>query len=199
MLAHILVDRTIRRHLGPPPRLTRRQLLAAGAASAACAPLAIAEAATASGRFIPNVVSLQPLSIAIPDLVAANTAVGTIAAEMTESIRRLLAYSGPVSIRDDIRDAGDPGFDTPPRFSFWRSHGVDVLVAGRIDVLEDHRLQTKFRLWGIAAGGQLIGRSYRAPIEDWPCVGRVIAADIFKRLEDVLVPIPVDARPVPGR
>jgi len=199
MLAHIPVDRTMRRRRGPPPWLTRRQLLATGAASVACAPLAIAEAATAPGRFVPNVVSLQPMSIAIPKFVAASTAVGTIAAEMTESIRRLLAHSGPVSIRDDVRDAGDPGFDTPPRFSFWRSHGVDVLVAGRIDVLEDHRLQTKVRLWGIAAGGQLIGRSYRAPIEDWPRVGRVIAADIFKRLEDVLVPIPVDARPVPGR
>src|SRR5215472_2910481 len=69
MLAHIPVDRTMRRRRGPPPWLTRRQLLATGAASVACAPLAIAEAATAPGRFVPNVVSLQPMSIAIPKFV----------------------------------------------------------------------------------------------------------------------------------
>ena len=123
-------------------------------------------------------------SLAVSNFVAATPELEETAAEMTRSIRGVLARSSPYPFKqsDDL-NAISVGIDAPPQLSFWKSYDVGLLLVGRVSVAADGRLEAAFRLWDTVAQRQIAGRQYFAPAELKDRLALVLAADVFEELD----------------
>lgn len=175
----------------PTLLLTRRQSLAVGAIGLAAIPLSAANAAkTGRGIYgpIPNfetTIPLPPLKLAIPDFVATTPRLAQIARDISRAIRPLLQASGPFQIVDtDEINAMRVGLDVVPQPADWQSSYISVLVVGQVSEITDTRMGVAFRLWRVATQRQIIGQTYKADIDDWERLARVIAGEIFERTNE---------------
>ncbi|WP_315832932.1 hypothetical protein [Bradyrhizobium prioriisuperbiae] len=170
-------------------RLTRRRALAVGAAGFTSVLLSAASAAkTGRGMIrgpIPNfetVTPLPPLKLAIPDFVATTPRLAQTALDISREIRLLLRASGPFHIVDtDEVNTRQVAFDDIPQPDDWRSLYVSVLVAGQVSEITDTRMGVAFRLWLVATRWQVTGQTYKADLDDWQRLARIIAGEIFER------------------
>lgn len=174
-----------------PMPLTRRRSLAVGAIGLTGVLLSVTSAAK-TGRGIsgpiPNVETitpLPPLQLAIPDFVAATPRLAQAARDIPRAIRPLLQNSGPFHVVDtDEVNTRLGALDAAPQPADWRSSDIFVLVVGEVSEITETRMNVAFRLWRVATQRQIIGQTYKADIDDWERVARIIAGDIFLRTND---------------
>ena len=164
-----------------PMLLTRRRSLAVGAIGLTGV---MASAANAVSGPIPNVESvtlLPPLHLAIPDFVATAPRLEQAALDISRAIRPLLRDSGPFHVVDtDEVNTRRVALDAKPLPDDWRSADISVLVVGQVSEITDTRMHVAFRLWRVPTQRQVIGQTYKADIDDWQRVARIIAGEIFE-------------------
>lgn len=124
-------------------------------------------------------------SLAVSNFTAATPELEETAAEITRSIRDVLARSGqyPFEQSEDL-NATSVGLDGLPEFSLWTPRGVGLLLVGRINVAPDGRLEVAFRLWDTVAQVQVTGRRYFAPAELKNQLALTVAGEVFEVLGD---------------
>jgi len=121
----------------------------------------------------------QPLPIAVPAFVAANTVGGDISRVVTGDLQRsgLFKPLDPNSFLEHDLDV-----NVQPRFSDWKTIGSQALVNGQVTVDPEGRLHVDFRLWDIASEQQLLGLQFTTTPENWRRVAHKIADAVYERL-----------------
>jgi len=163
------------------PPLTRRRMLALGAAGALGA--AWPRTAVAAVKLEITGGNVEPLPIALPDFLGGTPADTEVARNITQIIAADLKRSGlfapidPAAYIEKIVNG-----DAVPRFQDWRVINAQALVTGRITRQPDGRLKAEFRLWDVFAGQQLIGQQYAATPDIWRRIAHMIADSVYERL-----------------
>ena len=138
-------------------------------------------ASTARADIVVNVNQgvTQPLPIAVPAFVAANTVGADISRVVTGDLQRsgLFKPLDPNSFLEHNLDV-----NVQPRFSDWKTIGSQALVNGQVTVDPDGRLHVDFRLWDIASEQQLLGSRFTSTPENWRRVAHKISDAIYERL-----------------
>jgi TolB protein len=126
--------------------------------------------------------NVQPLPIAIPNLVGSGETAalgqqiaGVVGADLGRS--GLFQVLNPASFVDRIVDP-----NAMPNFQNWRAINAQALVSGGIGRAPDGRLQVDFRLWDVFGSAQLTGKQYFTTPENWRRIAHIIADDIYERL-----------------
>lgn len=135
-------------------------------------------------RILPKITHVSWYSLAVTNFTAA-PGLDETAAEMTRSVRDILAHSGPYPFKqsDDLH-AETVGIDTPPQFSFWKTRGVGLLLVASVREASDGRLDVRFRLWDTISENQIAGRTYLAAREFKDRLALTLAAEVFEILDD---------------
>ena len=166
----------------PEPVLSRRRLLALGAASTSALALGWPRVADAALKIDITQGTVQPLPIALPDFLGGAGGDSEMARNVTGIITSNLRRSGlfapidPAAYIEKIANA-----DAVPKFPDWRVINAQALVTGRI-TRKEGRLQTEFRLWDVFAGQQLHGQQYSTTMENWRRIAHIISDAIYERL-----------------
>jgi TolB protein len=161
------------------PMLTRRSILAAGAAIAGSpllGPWALAQGA-------PPVIDIrrgqvQPFPIAIPPFAGD----GGLGANISGVIENNLRRSGFFRIieRQAYADQQvDP--DRAPNFPRFQQVGAAAVVTGRALRGPDGRTRVEFRLWDVVQGTQLHGQQFAAQEANWRRIAHIVSDQIFER------------------
>ena len=95
-------------------------------------------------------------------------------------IRANLERSG--QFRGTDANEGNVDKSTRPDLSKWRHHGADALVAGSVTKAADGRYAVRFRLWDVARGLDMGGRSYLVTVNDLRLASHRAADFIFETL-----------------
>jgi len=160
------------------PRLTRRQLLSAGAGGLTLA--ALTREASAQTRVTVDEANLQPRPIAIAPFFSDDPKLG---AEIANIIAADLERSGlfkPIDPRSFIEQIRS--MDATPRFADWRSIGAEALTVGRAQPTADGRIQAAFRLWDTVLGKPLAGQQFATSATNMRRIGHIIADQIYQKL-----------------
>jgi TolB protein len=166
----------------PSFSVTRRRVLALGAAGAA---LAAAPRATLAAADI-NITegNFRPMPIAIPEFIGANAGDADSAHALTQIVTADLQRCGlfaPIDPAAYIQRIST--IDTVPSFPDWRSISAQALLIGRIGRQSDGRLAAEFRLWDILAGQQIgPGQRYLTTADNWRRLAHIIADAVYERI-----------------
>lgn len=150
-------------------RLSRRQLLAATAASGLALP------AWAQFRVEIAGVGTAQMPIAIPSFLNESVAGQAVAAIVKADLER----SGQFR----VIDAAVPLSETSqPAFGDWRARNVDALAGGSATRLADGRIDLRFKLWDVVKGADLGGESQAVHADDVRLAAHRIADAIYQKL-----------------
>jgi len=164
-----------------PPQLSRRRLIALGAAVSAGALLAPYRA-HAVLRLDVTQGNIQPIPIALPDFLALGLGDPNVARAATQVIAGNLQRSGlfaPIEQTAYLERISN--IDNMPRFADWRQINAQALVTGRLSQA-DGRLKAEFRLWDVFAGQQLHGQQYATTPDNWRRIAHIISDAIYEKL-----------------
>jgi TolB protein len=166
----------------PASALTRRRVLALGAAATA-GTLIVPRPARAVLNIDINQGNAQPVPIALPDFVGGGPADADTARGVTQIISANLKRCGlfapidPAAYIEKIVNV-----DAVPRFPDWRTINAQALVTGRLTRQNDGRLKAEFRLWDVVAGQQLAGQQYFTTPDNWRRIAHIISDAVYERL-----------------
>lgn len=162
--------------------LTRLRTLAA-----ALAALLLVTAGPAAAQQLPtidlNKGSMQPLPIAITDMVGASGQEGQLGRDISRVVSADLERSGlfrPIDPRAFIQTP--QAVQAGVRFEDWKAINAQALVSGKAELTGDGRLRVEFRLWDVLAQKQLTGQAYTAATAGWRRIAHLIADAIYKQL-----------------
>ena len=108
--------------------------------------------------------NVQPLPIAIPDMIAADPAQGQMGANIAGVVRADLTRSGlfrsidPKAFVEHITN-----INVAPTYASWRAINAQGLVAGQVTLQPDGRLKVEFRLWDVFGESQMTGQQFFTP------------------------------------
>ena len=156
-------------------RLSRREFLRSGAVAATSTLVA----------FLPSPVAAQsrprgPIVLAVPDFVGGTPLERETARNMAQVIASDLERSGHIMLLNTFT-IERVHTEFPPRFADWRMLKVQGLVTGRI-ANHRHKLRSEVRLWDVAEGKQLMGKSYIGAPQRWRQVAHNMADSIYETL-----------------
>ena len=126
---------------------------------------------------------VEPLPIALVELVGETEADAKIGGRITEVISRNLERSGlfrPLDPAAFIDDAS--GMTVRPRFPDWRIINAQALVTGRVVPGKPGELTVEFRLWDVFAEQQLVGLKLSGQADSWRAIAHTISDNIYERL-----------------
>ena len=174
----------IKRSSTSPPNLSRRGVLALGAAVGAGALAGLSpRPAAAVVKLDVTQGNVQPLPIALPDFIGSGLPDPGLGRSVTQIIASNLQRSGlfaPIDQAAYIERISN--FDTAPRFPDWRQINAQALVTGRLARQQDGRLWAQFHLWDVFAGQRLDGQQYFTPPDNWRRIAHIISDAIHERL-----------------
>jgi TolB protein len=122
--------------------------------------------------------SVQPLPIAITDMISGDELGAQISGVIAADLKRSGLFA-PVDKAAFIEQISNP--DAAPDFKSWTVLNAQALVTGRV-VKEGGRLRAEFRLWDTFAGQQLDGQQFTTDAGNWRRVAHIIADAIYERL-----------------
>jgi TolB protein len=128
--------------------------------------------------------NVEPMPIAIPDLVGAAGQEAQMGQNIASVVNANLERSGlfkPIQKGAFIQDAASLA-RTGPRFADWRVINAQALVSGQVVRQNDGRLRVEFRLFDVFAEQQMAGLAYFTVPQNWRRVAHIISDAIYKRL-----------------
>jgi TolB protein len=123
--------------------------------------------------------AVEPMPIAVSDLVSSDELGAQISQVITADLKRS-GFFLPVDKAAFIQKITNP--DAAPRFEDWKAVNAQALVAGRVTKEADGRLRAEFRLWDVYGGSQLIGQQFYTRPENWRRVAHIIADAVYEKL-----------------
>ena len=127
--------------------------------------------------------NIQPLPIAIPDLLSADPAQASMGANIAGVVRADLDRSGlfrsidPKAFVEHLAN-----INVAPNFGNWRVINAQGLVAGQVAMQPDGRLRVEFRLWDIYGESQMLGQQFFTQPENWRRVAHMVSDAIYERV-----------------
>jgi len=127
--------------------------------------------------------NLDPVPIAVPDLISTDAEGREIGAKIAEIVRQDLERSGifkslsPNSFLEKQTD-----IDYKPTFADWRVIKAEALVSGRVVVENAGRIRVEYRLWDVTAGEQLSGVRLGTTPSQWRRIAHKVSDSIYKEL-----------------
>lgn len=127
--------------------------------------------------------TVQPIPIAIPDMISADPAQAAMGANIAAVVRADLTRSGlfrsidPKAFVEHITN-----INVTPAFQSWRAINAQGLVAGQVTLQPDGRLWVGFRLWDVYGATPMDGQQFFAPPESWRSVAHKISDAIYERV-----------------
>jgi len=172
-------------HTSPSsPLLTRRRLLALGAATAGTwAGLAPREA-VAQTKLTITPGAIRPLPIALPDFITEpgvpDPGMGrNITQIITANLRRsgLFAPVDQAAYPEKITD-----LNRQPRFGDWKQIGADALVTGRLERQGNGNVAAQFRLWDVVSNAHMHAQQTSTSPDNYRRLAHIISDQIYQRL-----------------
>jgi len=128
--------------------------------------------------------SVNPLPIALPDLVGGSPADQQIGADIMQVVAADLERSGlfkPIDKKSYIQQITAQNV-AAPSFADWRQIDAQALATGTITRQPGGKLQVEFRLYDVLSGQQIAGKSFGTLENNWRRVSHLMADEIYKRL-----------------
>jgi TolB protein len=122
--------------------------------------------------------NVQPLPIAISDLVSGDALGAEVAGVIAANLQRSGLFT-PIDKAAFIERITNP--DVAPNFQSWTVLNAQALVTGRV-VNEGGRIRAEYRLWDTFAGQQLDGQQFSTDAGNWRRVAHIISDAIYERL-----------------
>jgi TolB protein len=163
-------------------RISRRGILVAGGAVAACAGLRVSPAQAVLHLDVTQG-NVQPVPIGIPEFIPATPGDTEAARTVTQVITANLARSGlfaPIDPAAYIEKVAS--FEATPRFPDWHAINAQALVVGRVSRQPDGRIRAEFRLWDVEAGQPLDGKQYFTTPDNVRRIAHIISDAIYERM-----------------
>ncbi len=127
--------------------------------------------------------NLEPLPIAVPDFISADTSGRDIGAQIAQVVRDDLERSGIFkSLSPDSFLETQTNIDYKPVFADWRVIKADALVSGRVVMEGPNRMRVEYRLWDVIKGEQIAGFRFSATPQQWRRTAHKVADSIYKKL-----------------
>ncbi len=171
------------RRLAPaPPRAALACCLAA--ALAALAAPAPAQAPTGPLRIEITEGVIEPLPIAIPELVAEDPQAAELAPQITQVIADDLTGTGLFRrIPAEAFIAPVTSFAAPVVYRDWKAVGAQALLTGAVSTGEGGALTVRFRFHDVFAEGELgQGLQLDGQVSDWRRLAHKVADEVYARL-----------------
>ncbi|MXU65316.1 Tol-Pal system beta propeller repeat protein TolB [Oceanomicrobium pacificus] len=127
---------------------------------------------------------IEPMPIAIPGFVPANSLSGDLARDITDVITADLVNSGLFrKIQEDAYIARVTSFEAPVQFADWKAINAQALITGSAEVTGDGRYVVKFRLWDVFAQAPLgEGLQFVGGQDNWRRLAHKVADAVYSRL-----------------
>jgi TolB protein len=121
----------------------------------------------------------KPIQIAVTAFAGDTAASSQLTSIITNNFKRSV-FLAPVDLKTFAETVVNP--DQAPRMEPWRMINAQFVVTGRVSQASDGRLQTEFRLWDVATGGQVTGSQYVTDPNNARRVAHIISDAIFSRI-----------------
>jgi TolB protein len=121
----------------------------------------------------------KPVQIAITAFAGDGAAGSQLTGIITNNFKRSV-FLAPIDPTTFVETVTNP--DQVPRMDSWRVINAQFVVTGRVNHATDGRLQTEFRLWDVATGGQVSGSQYVTDPNNARRVAHIISDAIFSRI-----------------
>jgi len=169
----------------PNLSITRRRVLALGAAGAALS--LTPRAGLATSDIVVNGGVFRPMPIALPEFLGFTPGDVDSAHALTQIVTADLQRSAlfaPIDPAAYIEKIGS--IDTVPNFPEWRSIGAQSLVIARVGRQSEGRIKAEFRLWDVLAGQQIgNGQQYSTTTDNWRRLAHIIADAVYERVTGI--------------
>ncbi len=162
-------------------RLIRTILSALGAAMV----LALAPPAFAQLHVDITEGHLNPMPVAVPNFIGAESNTTAIGADIATVIRANLERSAlfrPVAPAAFAFIPAASDLNVPPRFDNWRVVEAQALVIGQTTLQPDGRLRVEFRLWDVFAQRELTGHQFADTPDNWRKLAHRVSDRIYEEL-----------------
>ncbi len=166
-------------------RLGRRRLVAGSAALLAAPGILHAQApaaAAASAVIDVDRARVEPIPIAIPNLVGSGGNADQLAADIAGVITNNLARCGLFRPIDPAAFIGAATAADVPNFPNWKAIGAQALVTGKVESQGSDKVRVEFRLWDVLPQAQIQGTAYTTTIANWRRIAHIISDVIYERL-----------------
>jgi TolB protein len=127
--------------------------------------------------------NVQPLPIAIPDMISTDPGQAQMGAQIAGVIRADLDRSGlfkSIDPRAFVEHISN--INVAPTFASWRAINAQGLVAGQVTLQPDGRLKVEFRLWDVYGESQMLGQQFFTQPENWRRVAHLVSDAIYERI-----------------
>ena len=127
--------------------------------------------------------NVQPVPIAIPDMISADPGQAQVGAQIAGVIRADLDRSGlfkSIDPRAFVEHISN--INVAPTFQSWRAINAQGLVAGQVSIQPDGRLKVEFRLWDVFGESQMLGQQFFTQPENWRRVAHLVSDAIYERI-----------------
>jgi TolB protein len=126
---------------------------------------------------------IEPMPIAITDLVPDNTSSAQLGHDISGVVAADLERSGlfrPIDSSAFIEHITSG--NAIPRFADWRQINAQALVTGTISQGDDGKVRVDFRLWDPLGEAQMTGKEFNSLESNWRRIGHLMADEIYKRI-----------------
>jgi TolB protein len=127
--------------------------------------------------------NVQPLPIAVTDLVGNSDEAKRFGADIARVIAANLERSGlfrPIERQAFIQAPDTIG--TQPRFADWKLINAQALLSGGVTMGGDGRMRVEFRLWDVLGEGQMEGQMLTTAPQGWRRIAHKISDAIYQRI-----------------
>ena len=163
-----------------PPEFGRRMALVGGVALAGGVLLPNGARAQ-SAEIKVDRAKVDPIPIAIPNLVGAGGDTAQLGRDIAGVITNNLVRSGLFRAIDPRAFVGGTPGDVP-NFANWKVIGAQALVTGKVDSTGGDRVRVEFRLWDVLPQAQIQGTAYTATLSNWRRIAHIMSDVIYERL-----------------
>ena len=143
----------------------------------------IANSATAALHIDINSGKVEPVPIAINDLIAGDSGSAQLGSDIAGVIAADLEHSGlfrPIDKTAFIEKISSAS--AIPKFADWRQISAQAIVVGSISSSGNGNVKVGFRLWDAFGETQLTGKEFNTLDTNWRRVAHLMADEIYKRI-----------------
>lgn len=127
--------------------------------------------------------NIDPLPVALPDLVGVDAEAGNLGKSVMAVVKHDLESSGLFkSINKNAFIQKISTKDTLPNFPDWRQINSAALVTGGVTIVSAEEFKTEFRVWDVYNQQQIAGKAFTTNLKNWRRVGHLIADEVYKRI-----------------
>lgn len=149
------------------------------------AAMVVSVASTAYARVTIDITqgNVDPLPIAVPDIIGADDRMTSLGRDITGVLMNNLDRSGLFNVIDQRAYIDKPvGVNVRPMFANWRLINAQVLVVAEVEELTDGRIQVSTRVWDVTTNEQLGAVAYKTPSDNWRRAAHKVADFIYSTL-----------------